>query len=147
MIFRVFISDWTPQFSVVHSAILHGGYNGLTEALWNGVPVIGFPQMMEQVLNVGRLYHNKLGLRLDNETLNSDKVAAAVGSIDCGSFRSNVKKLQKMFKLAGVDRAVELMGRRIRPPDSSIYQVPVELGAVLQCRYMGCCGDFRTSYL
>ena len=45
---RVYISDWTPQFSVlastaIHSAVLHAGFNGLSEALWNGVPVIGFP--------------------------------------------------------------------------------------------------------
>jgi len=112
---RVYISDWTPQFSVlastiIHSAILHGGFNGLSEALWNGVPVIGFPQMVEQTLNVGRLYHQQLGLCLDKETLSSDKVAEAVNRIDSGNYRSNVKKLQKMFKLAGGgDRAVELI--------------------------------------
>jgi len=50
---RVYISDWTPQFSVlastaIHSAVLHGGFNSLSEALWNGVPLIGFPQMLNR---------------------------------------------------------------------------------------------------
>ena len=47
---RVLILDWTPQLSVlgseaIHSAILHGGFNGLSEALWNGVPVVVVPQV------------------------------------------------------------------------------------------------------
>ena len=55
--------------------------------------------MLEQRQNVGRLYHQQLGLRLDKETLSSDKVAETVNRIDSGNYRSNVKKLQKMFKL------------------------------------------------
>ena len=112
---RVHISEWTPQFSVlasktIHSAILHGGFNGLSEALWNGVPIVGFPQMFEQSLSVGRLYHNKLGLRLDKATLNSAKVTEAIVSIDNGNYRSNLRKLKKIFQLAGgLNRTVELI--------------------------------------
>jgi len=112
---RVFISEWTPQFSVlasaaIHSAILHGGFNGLSEALWHSVPVIGFPQTMEQSLNIGRLYHNKLGLRLDKATMDSSIIAKAIDSIDRGEYRTNLKKLKKMFKLAGgLNRVIELI--------------------------------------
>ena len=112
---RVYISSWTPQYSVlaseaIHCAILHGGYNGLGEALWNGVPIIGFPQMGEQVLSVGRLYHSQLGLRLDMNSFTKDSVADAINTIDIGSHRARLQKLQKMFKLAGgVNRAVILM--------------------------------------
>jgi len=68
------------------------------------------PSDVEQKLNVGRLYHQQLGLCLDKETLSSDKVAEAVNRIDSGNYWSNVNKLQKMFKLAGNgDRAVELI--------------------------------------
>ena len=112
---RVFISEWTSQFSVlasmaIHSAILHGGFNGLNEALWHCVPVIGFPQMTEQSLNIGRLYHNRLGQRLDKATLNSTIVAKAIGSINKGEYRTNLNKLKRMFKLAGgLNRAIELV--------------------------------------
>ena len=112
---RVFISGWTPQFSVlaskaIHSAILHGGFNGLSEALWNGVPVIGFPQVNDQFLNVGRLYHNGLGLRLDADTITSSNVANAVTSIDDGEYHKRVYKLQKIYKFAGgVERAADLV--------------------------------------
>jgi len=112
---RVYMSSWTPQYSVlasgaIHCAILHGGYNGLSEALWNSVPVIGFPQMGEQVVSVGRLYHNRLGLRLDMNSLTQNDVAEAVATIDKGGYRARLQKLQKMFKLAGgVNRAAVLM--------------------------------------
>ena len=112
---RVFISGWTPQFSVlaskaIHSAILHGGFNGLSEALWNGVPVIGFPQLDDQFVNVGRLYHNGLGLKLDADTITSSNVANAVTSIDDGEYHKRVYKLQKIYKFAGgVERAADLV--------------------------------------
>ena len=112
---RVFISEWTPQFSVlaskaIHSAILHGGLNGLSEALWNKVPIIAYPQMAEQKLNTGRLYHNKLGIRLDKGTLTATKVTEAIEEIERGNYRTNLKKLKKMFLLAGgLDRAADLI--------------------------------------
>ncbi len=112
---RIFVSSWTPQFSVlassaIHCAILHGGYNGLGEALWNGIPIIGFPQMGEQVLSIGRLYHNKLGLRLNMESITSDAVAEAITAIDKGNYHTRLNNLQKMFRVAGgVSRAAELM--------------------------------------
>ena len=112
---RVFISEWTPQFSVlaskaIHSTIMHGGFNGLNEALFHGVPVIGLPQMKEQELNLGRLFHNGLGLKLDANSLDSSTVAQAIASLNGGEFRQRIGKLQKMFKLAGgVKRAADLV--------------------------------------
>lgn len=112
---RVLISEWTPQFSVlkseaIHSAILHGGFNGLTEALWNGVPIIALPHRPEQILNVGRLYHNGLGLRLESTSLTKSDVIDALTEIEDGDYRRKIANLQKTFKLAGgVQRAADLV--------------------------------------
>ena len=112
---RVLISEWTPQFSVlqskaIHSAILHGGINGLSEALWNGVPVIVFPQMEEQLYNAGRVHFNSLGIHLSADILSSDKITDSLRALDTGDYRSKVSKLQKMYRLAGgVERAADLV--------------------------------------
>ena len=112
---RVLISEWTPQFSVlaskaIHSAILHGGFNGVNEALWNGVPVIGLPQMAEQVLNIGRVVHNGLGMQLNSDNMTSSAVADALAAVNAGNFSKNVRRLKKMFRFAGgARRAADLV--------------------------------------
>ena len=112
---RVMISDWTPQFSVlgsraIHSAILHGGNNGINEALWNGVPIIVLPQMFEQVYNGGRVHFNGFGILLDSKLPSSEEVAESLRAIGTGGYQTNVSKVQKMNHLAGgVDRAADLV--------------------------------------
>ena len=112
---RVLISEWTPQFSVlaskaIHSAILHGGFNGISEALWNGVPVIGTPLKVEQVLNIGRVLHKGLGSRLSSDNMTSSAVADALAALDAGDYSTNVRRLQKMFRFAGgARRAADLV--------------------------------------
>ena len=112
---RVFVSDWTPQFSVlgsstIHSAVLHGGFGGLTEALWHGVPVVGFPQTVEQEASVSRLYHNGLGLRLDVESFTASNIAECISDLNKGNYRHKLKRLRKMFELAGGSkRAADLV--------------------------------------
>ena len=112
---RVLISDWTPQFSVlgseaIHSAILHGGFNGLNEALWNGVPVVVVPQQPEQLYNAGRVHFNDLGIYLDHDTLTSSKITESLKALDTGEYRSKVAKLQKVMRMAGgAKRAADLV--------------------------------------
>ena len=112
---RVLISEWTPQLSVlgskvIHSAILHGGFNGLSEALWNGVPVLVFPQMHEQLYNAGRVHFNGLGIHLDANSLSTSKITESLRALDTGEYRSNTAKLQKIFRMAGgVKRAADLV--------------------------------------
>ena len=112
---RVLVSDWTPQFSVlgseaIHSAILHAGFNGLSEALWNGVPVIVIPQILEQEYNAGRVHHNGLGIHLDAVSLSSSKITESIKALDTGEYRAKVARLQKVMRMAGgVERAADLI--------------------------------------
>jgi glucuronosyltransferase len=103
---RVLISEWTPQMSVlgsraIHSAILHGGYNGITEALWNGVPIIVYPQMVEQAHNAGRVHFNGLGINLGKKDFSSSRISESLAAPGTGEYRSKVAKIQKIFRMAG----------------------------------------------
>ena len=112
---RVLISDWIPQFSVlgseaIHSAILHGGINGLSEALFNGVPTVVVPQQSEQEFNAGRVHFNGLGIYLDHNTISSSRITESLKALDTGEYRSKVAKLQKVMRMAGgVERAADLV--------------------------------------
>ena len=112
---RVLISDWTPQVSVlgseaIHSAILHGGFMGLAEALWNGVPMLAVPQMPEQLFNAGRVHYNDLGIYIDHDALSSAKITESLKALDTGEYRNKVAKLQKVLRMAeSVERAADLV--------------------------------------
>ena len=63
----VFITEWVPQLSIlrhraVRMAILHGGANGIHEALYNEIPVIVLPHFGDQMYMAGRISHNGLGV-------------------------------------------------------------------------------------
>ena len=112
---RVLISDWTPQVSVlgseaIHSAILHGGFNGVVEALWSGVPTLVVPQQPEQLYNAGRVHFNGLGIYIDHDALSSAKITESLKALDTGEYQSKVAKLQKVMRMAGgVERAADLV--------------------------------------
>lgn len=112
---KVLISEWTPQLSVlgssaIHSAILHGGFNGLSEALWNGVPIIVIPAMNEQIYNAGRVHFNALGIYLDIKDLNSSRIAESLMMLDTEEYQCKVSRIQKVFRVAGgVKRAADLV--------------------------------------
>jgi len=57
------LTRWAPQQAILaHPAcgcfLTHGGYNGTTEALMNGVPMIGWPFAVDQPMNVAHLARN-----------------------------------------------------------------------------------------
>ena len=112
---RFFIAEWLPQLSVlrhpaISMAIMHGGMNGIHEALSNGLPLILLPGQSEQVANSGKVQHQGLGLYLDKEMIDSEIIAQSIGKIDSGNYRQKVRNLQKMFAQAGgVEKAADLV--------------------------------------
>jgi len=112
---KVFVLEWSPQLDIltshkIHSAILHGGFNGLSEALANAVPVLGIPCTDEQHLNVGRLSHSGLGLLLELDGASASDVTTSLIKLGSYQFRHNLRNLNKAFKLAGGPaRAVDLV--------------------------------------
>jgi len=112
---RFFISSWTPQLSILQHkaigmAIMHGGMNGINEALYNGVPIIALPFLGDQVFSAGVLQHRGLGIKLDQRKLTPERIEESINHIESGNYHKQASSIRKMFLQAGgVERAADLV--------------------------------------
>ena len=112
---KILLLDWAPQLAIlrhrsIKMAILHGGMNGVHEALHSGVPMIVIPVFGDQFVNTARVVHNKLGVMLDHNGLTGEKIAEHIRSIEKGNYHKNVARLSKIFHHAeGVTKAADLV--------------------------------------
>ena len=112
---RIYITEWTPQLSVLQHktcsmAILHGGANGLYEALYNEIPPIILPVDGDQFANAGRVQYHHFGIHIPASNISKTSLVDAIKHIDEGSYRANVACLKKSFVAAGgVQRAADLV--------------------------------------
>lgn len=70
-----------PQLDVLHHAdvfVTHAGMGSAAEALWFGVPVVTFPQAVDQFQNADMLDRAGVGVRLADDAVTPDGVRAAV---------------------------------------------------------------------
>ncbi len=80
---RFFLSPWLTQVAVLnHSAIgmaiLHGGMNGVHEAIAYGVPIIVIPFWNDQGDVGARLQHSGAGIQILRHHLSTDTLLAAM---------------------------------------------------------------------
>ena len=112
---RFFISSWTPQLRIlqhetVRMTIMHGGMNGVSEALYNGVPIIVLPFGGDQVSNADRVQSQGLGIMLDLQTVTKERIEQSIEQIDSGDYYEKAKNVHKMFLHAGgAERAADLV--------------------------------------
>jgi len=112
---RFFISSWTPQLSIlqhkaINMAIMHGGINGINEALINGVPIIVLPFNGDQVVNAGILQHRGLGIKLDQQKVSPERIEENINRIESGNYHKRASSIRKMFLQAGgAERAADLV--------------------------------------
>ena len=112
---KFFVTSWAPQLSVlghraIRMAILHGGANGIHEALYNEVPVVVLPQFGDQMFLAGRISHNKLGVHIPSNNLSSTSISDAIKEIDSKDYVKNIRRLKKIFiQAGGVERAADLV--------------------------------------
>ena len=112
---RFYISNWLPQQAVLKSdaialAILHGGMGGVSEALYNAVPIIVMPFAVDQYDNAARVQHAGVGVRLDANALSSEKVQTAIEIVSALEYKRAAEKMQKIFIHAGgAERAADLV--------------------------------------
>lgn len=112
---KFFVTSWAPQLTLLgHKAIrmviLHGGANGVHEALYNEVPIILLPQFGDQMSLAGRITRNKFGVHIPSENLSSSSISDAIKEIDNGDYVNNIQRLKKIFVQAGgVERAADLV--------------------------------------
>ena len=91
-------------------AVVHGGMNGIHEALYNEVPLIVLPFNGDQMSNAGHVHYHSLGIHLQESDITVSGIVDAIKRVDEGNYRENVKCLKKSFMDAGgVERAADLI--------------------------------------
>ncbi|XP_036057028.1 UDP-glucuronosyltransferase 2B9-like isoform X2 [Onychomys torridus] len=106
---------WIPQNDLLghpktRAFITHGGTNGIYEAIYHGIPVVGIPLFGDQFDNVVRMKTKGAGVRLDFLTMSStDLVDALKTVINDPSYKENVMRLSRIHHdqpVKPLDRAV-----------------------------------------
>ncbi|XP_071806916.1 UDP-glucuronosyltransferase 2C1-like [Asterias amurensis] len=77
---------WMPQQKVMghpHTKMFlsHGGLNGLYEAAWYGLPVVGIPLFGDQFDNMERAEAKGMAIKLDILTMNEDVLVEAITEV------------------------------------------------------------------
>ncbi|KAF5270901.1 hypothetical protein FQR65_LT17759 [Abscondita terminalis] len=101
---NVIISDWFPQRDLLAHKnmklfVTHGGLLSITEAIYNGVPIIGIPFYGDQSANVAESVIKGYGvcvpyLDLSERTLSS----AIVEVMNNSKYQNNAQKISRIFK-------------------------------------------------
>ena len=60
---------------------MHGGYGGITEAVYHGVPLIGIPMFGDQPRNIDKAERAGYAITLDFTTLTEEKLDNAINRI------------------------------------------------------------------
>ncbi|XP_036451400.1 UDP glucuronosyltransferase 5 family, polypeptide G2 [Colossoma macropomum] len=98
------LMQWMPQSDLLghpktRAFVAHGGTNGLYEAIYHGVPVLGLPLLFDQMDNVVRLEARGAARMLDAATLTAEGFLEALREIlENPSYRLNMQKLSRLHR-------------------------------------------------
>uniref|UniRef100_A0A8C3VQ32 UDP-glucuronosyltransferase n=1 Tax=Catagonus wagneri TaxID=51154 RepID=A0A8C3VQ32_9CETA len=106
---------WIPQNDLLghpqtRAFITHSGTNGIYEAIYHGVPMVGIPLFGDQHDNIARVQAKGAAIELDLHTMTtSDLLKALEAVINNPSYKENVMKLSRIHHdqpVKPLDRAV-----------------------------------------
>ncbi|XP_051896381.1 UDP-glucuronosyltransferase 2A1-like [Pristis pectinata] len=98
------LAKWIPQNDLLGHPntrvfISHGGTNGIYEAIYHGVPVIGMPLIFDQFDNVVRLESRGAAKVMNVATMHSTDLLQALNEVINGTFyRDNMNKLSALHR-------------------------------------------------
>ncbi|XP_040171490.1 UDP-glucosyltransferase 2-like [Anopheles arabiensis] len=128
---NVFIRAWMPQNDLlahpnVKLFITHSGLLSTQEAIWHGVPIIGFPVFADQFRNINYCVEAGIGKRLSIQHFQADELVQAVREV-LGSDRysARMKRISRLFrdqKETPLERAVWWCEWVLRNPDADLLQ-------------------------
>ncbi|XP_059808864.1 UDP-glucuronosyltransferase 2A1-like [Hypanus sabinus] len=101
---NILLTKWIPQNDLLGHPntrvfISHGGTNGIYEAIYHGVPVIGMPLIFDQFDNIVRLESRGAAKTLNVATMHSADLLQALNEVINGTFyRDNMKKLSALHR-------------------------------------------------
>ncbi|XP_041918177.1 UDP-glucuronosyltransferase 2B1-like [Alosa sapidissima] len=107
--------EWMPQKDLlghpkIRAFVAHGGTNGVQEALYHGVPVVGIPLFFDQYDNLLRLKERGGAKMLSIATTNKDTFLQALQEVlHEPSYRENMQRLSRLHRdqpMQPLDRAL-----------------------------------------
>jgi glucuronosyltransferase len=100
---NVMISKWIPQRDIlahpnVKLFMTHGGLLGTSEAMMEGVPVLGFPIFGDQKLNMAKAVARDYGLQIFFDDISEESVSANIHELlNNPKYRDNAKLISSRF--------------------------------------------------
>ncbi|KAF4110205.1 hypothetical protein G5714_009457 [Onychostoma macrolepis] len=111
------IVDWLPQNDLLghpktKAFVTHGGTNGIYEAIYHGVPMLGLPLMFDQFDNMIRLEARGVAQVLDVAALDVDTLTQALRDIldENQPYQKNMRRMSSLHR-----------DTPIKPMDSAIF--------------------------
>lgn len=96
--------DWMPQSDLLGHPktklfVAHGGTNGVQEALYHGVPILGLPLIFDQRDNLLRIEARKAGKNIDFFTMDEQTFFDALLEVlNDPSYRMNMQRLSSLHR-------------------------------------------------
>ncbi|XP_040906726.1 UDP-glucuronosyltransferase 1-2-like isoform X2 [Toxotes jaculatrix] len=109
------IVDWMPQKDLLGHPqtkvfVAHGGTNGVQEAIYHGVPVLGIPLFFDQYDNLLRLQERGAGKIIQLSDVNSHSFEQALKEVlHQDSYRQNIQRLSRLHRdqpISPMDQAI-----------------------------------------
>ncbi|XP_069092121.1 UDP-glucuronosyltransferase 2A2-like isoform X3 [Pleurodeles waltl] len=107
--------DWMPQNDLLghpktKAFISHGGTNGIYEAIYHGVPMVGIPLFADQPDNMAHMKSKGMAVVLDFNTMTTQDLVDAVNTVIVNStYKDNALRLSRIHHdqpMKPLDRAV-----------------------------------------
>ncbi|CAL8326731.1 unnamed protein product [Lota lota] len=107
--------DWLPQNDLLghpktRAFVAHGGTNGLYEAIYHGVPVLGLPLLFDQFDNLIRLKGRGAARVVEASSLNKENFLEALRDmLENPSYRDNIQRLSQLHHdkpISSLDTAI-----------------------------------------
>ncbi|XP_054679304.1 UDP-glucuronosyltransferase 2A2-like isoform X4 [Grus americana] len=109
------IYDWIPQNDLLghplaKAFITHGGTNGIYEAIYHGIPMVGIPMFADQHDNIAHMRAKGAAVELDFSTMKTQDLVDALNTvINNSTYKENALRLSKIHHdqpVKPLDRAV-----------------------------------------
>ncbi|XP_032190368.1 UDP-glucuronosyltransferase 2A2 isoform X3 [Mustela erminea] len=107
--------DWIPQNDLLghpktKAFITHGGTNGIYEAIYHGIPMVGVPMFADQPDNIAHMKAKGAAVEVDINTMTSEDLLNALRTvINEPSYKENATRLSRIHHdqpVKPLDRAV-----------------------------------------
>uniref|UniRef100_UPI0000545312 UDP glucuronosyltransferase 5 family, polypeptide B2 precursor n=1 Tax=Danio rerio TaxID=7955 RepID=UPI0000545312 len=98
------IMDWMPQNDLLghpktRAFVAHGGTNGIQEAIYHGVPIIGFGLIFDQPDNLSKMRVRGAAKNVDFATMDKESFLTTVKEVLYDpSYRENMQRLSRLHK-------------------------------------------------